>query len=227
MRFALVALVLRSPARSPSHPLGSSTATCFAPTAPQLHTVNHLTGVVSAPAAGAAERSVIEESARIARGKVLPLDKLDVNEFDALLVPGGFGAAKNLSTFAVSGAAMTVAPEVERAVQGFYAAKKPMGFLCIAPVIAAKVLGSKATVTLGGEANDAQGSWPYAGAVEAVRALGAKHVATTLDEVCIDRSARIVSGAAYMSGTAAPNAVFDNVGKVVDGLVALAKEEVR
>jgi len=200
---------------------------CFAPNA-DFPAVNHLTGQPYLKADGKTPetRNALEEAARIARGKVEPLEKFDPASFDALFLPGGFGAAKNLSTFATDGPDMKVNPTVESVIRAFHEARKPIGAVCIAPVILGKVLKSKATVTLGGE-EEAGGEWPFAGATQAVQAMGAKHVPTTLEDVCIDRSARLVTGAAYMCGTAVPHQVFDNVGKVVDGLIALAQEEVR
>ena len=84
-------------------------------------------------------RNVLQESARIARGAVTALDELDAAEFDALIVPGGFGAAKNLSDWALKGPDCTVDAQVEKVIKQFHTAKKPMGFCCIAPHLAAKV----------------------------------------------------------------------------------------
>src|SRR5512137_26815 len=109
----------------------------MAPDVEQLHVVDH---VRSAPVDGA-RRNVLAESARIVRGKIVDLAKVKAADLDALVFPGGFGAAKNLCSFATEGAKMKVNHQVERLVREMRAAAKPMGFVCIAPVIAAKVLG--------------------------------------------------------------------------------------
>lgn len=153
----------------------------FAPDIPQHHTVNHLTGE-EGPG-----RNVLAESARIARGKIAPLSRLKAADFDALVFPGGFGAAKNLCTYAFDGAQMKVNPDVERVVKEFHAAKKPIGALCIAPVILAKVLEG-ALVTLGKGGDDAKN----------LEAMGARHQATDHEEVCVDSENLLFTGPCYM-----------------------------
>ena len=106
---------------------------CFAPDIEQMHVVNHLTGEVMA----GEKRNVLVEAARIARGNIKPVTEARVDQFDALLVPGGFGAAKNLSDFAVKGAAMTVQPDFLKFAQAMHTAGKPIGLICIAPTMAA------------------------------------------------------------------------------------------
>jgi enhancing lycopene biosynthesis protein 2 len=141
----------------------------FAPDKPQLHVINHLKGE---PTEGET-RNVLVESARIARGSITSLAELKVDSFDAVVFPGGFGAAKNLCTFATENANMTVDGEVERIINEFIKAKKPLGFTCIAPVLASKVIpGVELTV---GMDKDDNGKWPYAGTAEAVQAMGSKH----------------------------------------------------
>ncbi len=109
---------------------------CLAPQVPQRDVVNHAS---KKPEAGT--RDVLIESARIARGKIADLATVAVDDLDALIFPGGFGAAKNLSSFAIDGPNCTLNPDVEKLVRAMHAAKKPIGLACIAPVIAAKVLG--------------------------------------------------------------------------------------
>lgn len=188
---------------------------CFAPDIPSFHVVDHTRGE---PEEGenASRRNVYSESARIARGKILPLSDLDVDDFDALIFPGGFGAAKNLSNFAVKGHEMEVLEDIERVVRDFHAHGKPMGFMCISPIIASRVFGSDVALTVGGVDDDKK--WPFHGAAHAIEAMGSKHVVTTLDQICIDKDARIVSSAAYMCGDAKPHQVFDNVGKLIDAV---------
>ena len=114
-------------------------AVCLAPDVAQRHVVNHLTGQ---PAEGET-RNVLVEAARIARGKVRSLAGFDAGTLDALVLPGGFGAAKNLCDFAFRGADCEVHPEVARVVRAVHAAGKPVGAVCIAPVILARLLGAE------------------------------------------------------------------------------------
>ena len=121
----------------------------FAPDKEQLHAIDHTKG---APHDN--NRNVLQESARIARGKVEPLEGLDQSNFDALIVPGGFGAAKNLSDWALKGPDCTVDATVEKVIKSFHENKKPMGFCCIAPHLAAKVIpGCSLTVGSAGKLN--------------------------------------------------------------------------
>jgi enhancing lycopene biosynthesis protein 2 len=144
---------------------------CFAPDINQAHVVNHLTGKAMNEA-----RNVLVEAARIARGKIKPLSGFKADDFDALVFPGGFGVAKNLCTFAFDGVNCSVLPEVEAAVKSAAKAGKPIGALCIAPVMIAKILGNL-DVTIGDEVGPAQ----------AIEAFGGKHIETTHGEIVIDR----------------------------------------
>lgn len=159
----------------------------FAPDMPQMHVVDHRAGK---PVEGE-RRNVLQESARIARGAAEPLSSARADELDALVFPGGFGAAKNLCTFAVDGRGLQVVPDVERIVRAMHEAKKPIGFICIAPVIAAKVLGDKKVrLTIGDDAETAS----------AIESLGARHVVCKVDEIALDEQHKIVSTPAYMQG---------------------------
>lgn len=157
---------------------------CFAPDRPQHHVINHLTGAEQTDA----PRNVLAESARIARGKILPLAQYRAADFDAIVFPGGFGAAKNLSTFAFDGPACTVAPEVEQAIRDTHAADKPIGALCISPVLLARVLGGGVSLTIGSDA----------GAAGAVAAMGAEHRVTGHGEVVVDPVHRVATTPCYM-----------------------------
>lgn len=156
----------------------------FAPNVPQAHVVNHLAGE---PAENET-RQVLVEAARIARGKVRDLATARAAEFDGIAFPGGFGAAKNLCTFAFDGAAMKVNAEVERFVREASAAGKPMLFACISPVIAAKVVAQGVEVTLGADG-------PIAGVVAQ---WGGRHVATPVTSCHVDRHRKLVTVPAYM-----------------------------
>uniref|UniRef100_A0A8C8XY70 DJ-1/PfpI domain-containing protein n=1 Tax=Panthera leo TaxID=9689 RepID=A0A8C8XY70_PANLE len=134
-----------------------------------MHVIDHTKGQPSE----SETRNVLTESARIARGKITDLARLSAADHDAAIFPGGFGAAKNLSTFAVDGKDCRVHKDVERVLKEFHEAGKPIGLCCIAPVLAAKVLRG-VEVTVGHEQEEG-GKWPYAGTAEAIKALGAKH----------------------------------------------------
>jgi enhancing lycopene biosynthesis protein 2 len=123
-----------------------ATLVAMAPDKPQHHVVDHLD---QKPQSGAA-RNVLHESARIVRGQITPLAQVKADQLDALILPGGFGAAKNLCSYAFDGATMKVDPDVERLVKAMRAARKPLGFICIAPVIAARLFGAEhVKVTIG------------------------------------------------------------------------------
>lgn len=154
---------------------------CFAPDKDQMHVINHLTGEEVAE-----KRNVLTESARIARGDIKPLTDFNVNDFSGVILPGGFGAAKNLSTFAVDGENFSVDPEIEKLIKSVHNAKKPIGALCIAPVIVAKVLGAKVTI-----GNDE-------GTATAIEKSGGKHVNKEYNEIAIDEDNLVVSTPCYM-----------------------------
>ncbi|XP_042237367.1 ES1 protein homolog, mitochondrial-like [Homarus americanus] len=189
---------------------------CYAPDAPQMHVIDHTKG----SPAEAETRNVLTESARIARGNVKPITELTSGTADAVFFPGGFGAAKNLSDFAVKGADMTVISEVERVIKDFHGAKKPLGFCCIAPILAAKVLGgSGVTVTLG-KADDGSGKWPYAGSIEVAKALGATTVEKAVDEVTIDEANKVVTSPAFMY-EGKFHEIHDGVSKTINALLGM------
>jgi len=188
----------------------------YAPDIPQMHVVNHKTGEVPE----GATRNVLEESARIARGKISPLTELDVSSHDAVVFPGGFGAAKNLSSFATNGPDCEVNEDVAKIIKAFHSAKKPIGLCCIAPVLAAKTIPG-CSVTLGQDLED-NGKWPYAGATAAVTAMGAKHVNKDVDEVHIDEKNKIVTSPAFMCETKIHH-IHDGIGKMIHAVLSLIK----
>ncbi len=165
----------------------------FAPNVNQAHVVNHLTGEEMNES-----RNVLVESARIARGNINALSDFDANDFDALVFPGGFGAAKNLSTFAFNGVNLVVNGEVEKAIKDMLAANKPIGALCISPVILAKLIPG-IELTIGQDEGTAQ----------AVNELGGKHVQTTHGQVIIDTEHKVVTTPCYMLDA--------NISQIADG----------
>jgi enhancing lycopene biosynthesis protein 2 len=186
---------------------------CFAPDIAQAHVVNHLEGQ---PAEGES-RNVLVESSRIARGDIKPLSELQAEDFNTVVFPGGFGAAKNLCSFAFDGAGCSVNGDVERVLKGFRAAEKPIGMCCIAPVIAAKVFGTNAggpgcSVTIGSDADTAK----------AIEAMGSSHVERPVTEAHTDEANRIVTAPAYMYGDAPVHEVYEGIGRMVERTLELA-----
>lgn len=181
---------------------------CAAPNVAQHHVVNHLT---KAPEAGE-QRNVLVESARIARGNILPLDQLKVTEVDAVILPGGFGAAKNLCNFALAGENFAVNDQVARVLQEAHKLGKPIGFVCIAPAIAAKLFGGeKVEFTIG---NDE-------GTAKALSGGGAKHVSCNVYNMVVDRRLKVVTTPAYMLANRITEAEA-GINKLVQAVLELA-----
>ena len=178
-------------------------AECFAPSIP-LITINHLSG------AEGGTRNVLEESARIARGNIKDLKELKADGFDALILPGGFGAAKNLSNLYTKGAEAKTLPDYERVVKEFNAARKPIGAICISPAVLVAAL-RKGKVTIG---NDA-------GTASAIEAMGGKHEDHETNEICIDKTNRIISTSAYMQEDSISR-VNEGIEKLVEKVLELA-----
>jgi enhancing lycopene biosynthesis protein 2 len=159
---------------------------CAAPDVPQHHVINHYT---KEPSPGET-RNVLVESARIARGDIRPLSELRVEDVDAAIVPGGFGAAKNLCTFALAGQNFEVLTEVADFLKAVHQAGKPLGFVCIAPAIAAKLFGAEQVeFTVGNDTQTAHN-------LEA--AGGGRHVNCTVHNAVVDPRLKIVTTPAYM-----------------------------
>ncbi len=160
----------------------SGTYEIFAPNIDQYHVINHLTGEEMSE-----KRNVLVESARIARGDIKDIKELDSSNFDALMIPGGFGVAKNLSDFAFKGTEQTILKSVENVILSFVNSSKPIGALCIAPAIIVNILeGAKVTI---GQDTDT---------IIAIEAMGGKHEATNHGEVVIDRKYKLATTACYM-----------------------------
>ena len=171
----------------------------MAPDCDQMHVVNHLTGE---PVEGET-RNVLVESARISRGNIRNIATVKVDELDALVMPGGFGAAKNLSDFAVKGADCKVARDVDRLILGMHKAGKPVVAICIAPAVAMKSLtgaGVKPTLTIGDDS----------GTAGALEAMGGIHENHNVRGVAIDRGNKLLSTPAYMLG--------QSISEVADGI---------
>lgn len=185
-----------------------ATAVCMAPDMEQ-GVVNHLTGE---PVEGAV-RNVLEESARIARGNIADIAKIKVDDIDALILPGGFGAAKNLCDFAFKGTDCDVHPEVARLVREVVAAKKPLAAVCIAPALISKVLGEDKLahrLTIGTDEGTAQ----------AVTSMGSTHVACPVREFVVDQENKLITSPAYMLAGSISEAA-DGIEKTVRALLEM------
>ncbi len=181
----------------------------FAPDRDQHHVVNHLTGKPTGE-----RRNVLVESARIARGRIEDLSRARIAELDAVILPGGYGAAKNLCTFAFDGADCTLDPGVEDLLRAALREKRPIGAICIAPAVVARVLeteGRKGALTIGNDAATAR----------TLETLGAVHRNASVSEVVVDEALRIVSTPAYMLGPSIA-AVASGIEKLVERVLSLA-----
>lgn len=184
-------------------------AVCMAPDIPQMHVVNHLTGEVAA----GESRNVLIEAARIARGNIRDIKSMTAADFDALILPGGFGAAKNLCDFAVKGADCTVNPDVARVVRETVQAKKPLAAVCIAPALVAKVLGDARLahrLTIGTDEATAQ----------ALEKMGSQHVACPVRECIIDPANKLITSPAYMLASRISEAA-EGIEKTVKALLEM------
>lgn len=181
---------------------------CLAPNRDQSSVVNHLSNTPQGE-----KRNVLVESARIARGRISDVAKADASQLDAVILPGGFGAAKNLCNFAEAGAKAEVDPGVARLLRDMHAAKKPIGALCIAPAVLAAVLGKDAhpQLTIGTDE----------GTAKTLEQMGAKHVNTPVSDIVVDRGNKIVTNACYMLATRITE-VADGAEKTVRAVLELA-----
>lgn len=181
---------------------------CFAPDMPQRDVINHLTGEPVDET-----RNVLVEAARIARGQIKALSAFDASQFDVLMFPGGFGAAKNLCSFALDGPECTVNADVERAVKAMRNADKPIGAVCIAPAILARVLG-EVDLTIGTDA----------GTAAALEQMGAHHLNKLHGQIVVDPKRRVVTAACYMLDSTISQ-IADGVDATVRALVDLVRPQ--
>lgn len=181
-------------------------AVCMAPDT-ELNEMNHCSMELTG-----AKRSVLAESARIARGRIRNIREVKEADLDALVFPGGFGAALNLCDFGQKGAAASVNPEVGRLTRDMYAARKPIGAICIAPALIAAILGKEAgpTLTIGTDP----------GTAAELEKTGAKHQNCPAKDIVIDQANRIVSTPAYMTANSISE-VYEGIGKCVKAVVEM------
>lgn len=178
---------------------------CLAPDKPQRDVVDHRSG----EAVPGETRNVLVEASRIARGEIRDVAEAKAEDYDAVVMPGGYGAAKNLSSFAVEGADCTVDPGVERLLRDAHAAGKPIGLICIAPAIGAKLFPD-VELTIGSDP----------GTASALEQMGAHHKSCPVDAFVCDQKARVVSCPAYMLGPGIKD-VAAGIEKLVDEVLRL------
>jgi enhancing lycopene biosynthesis protein 2 len=177
----------------------------MAPDIDQLHVINHLNGNEMEDEG----RNVLVESARIARGDIKSVSEISADDIDALIFPGGFGVAKNLTDYAMSGANSTVNAEITKLVQAVHKSGKPIGVMCIAPTMMAKILGMEelsADLTIGNDEQTARD----------IIEMGSNHVACAVEGTVVDKEKKIVSTPAYMEGK--------NLAEIATGIEKLVKE---
>ncbi len=180
----------------------------MAPDKQQMDVIDHLD---NKPVPGE-RRNTLIESARIARGDISPIKNISAGDLDGIILPGGSGAMKNLCNFAVKGLEMEVDPHLDKLLKLMRAQHKPMGFICIAPMIAAKVFGSEhPKITIGNNYGTAQ----------KIEAFGAKHVNCPVDEIVVDEATKIVTTPAYMIGPSISN-ISIGIEKLVQKVLQLA-----
>jgi enhancing lycopene biosynthesis protein 2 len=183
-------------------------AVCMAPDMNQYHVINHLTLQETSE-----KRNVLVESARIARGNIKDIKAVKASDIDGLIIPGGFGAAKNLSNFAVKGTGATVNPEVKRLLDELVSCGKPIGAICIAPAMVTRALSAlHPEVTIGNDEATAS----------AIKAMGGKHAVCTVATIYVDLPHKIVSTPAYMLGPGIKD-VAVGIRKLVAKVLEMAK----
>ena len=181
---------------------------CFAPNIAQLHVIDHTTGAEMPES-----RNLLVESARIARGNIKDIREANADDFDALIVPGGFGSAKNLSDFATKGIGCTVQPDVLSLAEAFAEAGKPVGLICISPALAAKIYGPGVLCTIG---NDADTS-------AAIVKMGGTHQECDVHDIVVDDQRKLVTTPAYMTARSISEAA-SGINKLVDRVLELTQE---
>ncbi len=183
-------------------------AVCFASDKTQADVINHLTGEPMAES-----RNVLIEAARLVRGTIQPLASANAQDLDALIVPGGFGAAKNLSNFASLGSACTVEPDLVKLARDCHAAGKPLGFICIAPAMLPVILQTPLRLTIGTDVDTA----------EIIEEMGGEHVPCPVDDIVVDDEQKVVTTPAYMLAQRIDEAA-DGIEKLVARVLGLCAD---
>ena len=186
---------------------GGADIICMAPDVPQAHVINHLKQEEAKET-----RNVLEESARIARGEIKNLSDVNAEDLDALILPGGFGAAKNLSDFAFKGPGGAVNPQVKKILNDMLKLGRPIGAICIAPATVSMALNeNNPELTIGNDKST----------IEALESMGAKHKICSVDEIAVDEKNKIVTTPAYMLGPGIKD-VAKGIEKLVKKILSMA-----
>lgn len=191
---------------------------CMAPDMAQHHVINHITGEEMNE-----QRNVLVESARIARGEIQSIDEVDIASLDALVVPGGSGAAKNLSQWAIDGPDGYILPEVVKLIKTMVEKGKPLAGLCMGPTVIAQALAQtdiKPRLTVG--STEAKSPYDIGGISSGMESLGAEVTMRTIKEIELDENHRIVTAPCYMM-EGSISEVHDNIQQAIDALVLLVK----
>ena len=186
---------------------GGASYQCMAPNIDQMHVINHRSGEEMA----GEQRNVLTEAARLARGEIIDLAEANPADYDALIIPGGFGAAKNLSDFAVAGAAAKVNPDLLAFTQAIHASGKPVGLICIAPAMTPLLFGEGATCTIGNDPETAT----------AIEAMGGQHQDCDVDNIVFDEKFNLVTTPAYMLAGSISEAA-SGINKLVNKVLQLS-----
>ncbi|WP_417228235.1 isoprenoid biosynthesis glyoxalase ElbB [Amphritea sp.] len=186
---------------------GGASYQCMAPNIDQMHVINHRSGEEMA----GEQRNVLTEAARLARGEIIDLADANPADYDALIIPGGFGAAKNLSDFAVAGAAATVNPALLAFTQAIHASGKPVGLICIAPAMTPLLFGEGATCTIGNDQATAT----------AIEAMGGQHQDCEVGNIVFDEKFNLVTTPAYMLAGSISEAA-SGINKLVNKVLQLS-----
>lgn len=190
----------------------------FAPNKNQFHVINHLTGEEMPES-----RNVLVESARIARGDAKDIKEYQAEDFDGLAIPGGFGAAKNLNQWAISGPEGSIDEDVKQAILDTVKANKPIAALCMGPTVVAKALeGTEYHAQLTVGSTEEASPYEIAGISAGMEKIGAKAVMKTIREISVDNQLKIVTAPCYMM-EARISEVKKNIDQAIEELLKLAK----
>jgi enhancing lycopene biosynthesis protein 2 len=193
---------------------------CIAPAGNQYHVINHVDGSVQSQT-----RNVMEESARIARGNIKSIREIDVSEYDGLIIPGGFGAAKNLNQWAIEGADGGISEEVKEIILNFISSNKPIGAMCMGPTVVAKALqnsGISPRLTVG--SIHAESPYNIAAISKGLESIGMKVVMRKKDEVEIDAEHKLVTAPCYMMESSITD-IRANTQLLVKSVIALIHQK--
>ena len=182
----------------------------MAPNIDQMHVVNHYTGQEMDE-----YRNVLVESSRIARGNIKDMAEISANDMDALIIPGGFGVAKNLCDYAMSGPDCSINPDVYRLISELKLLNKPIGAICIAPAMMAKILGEldeSANMTIGSDETTSKD----------IEAMGSVHIECQVSEMVVDEEKNLVTTPAYMEAKTIKDAA-DGIEKLVKQVLSMIK----